>query len=161
MVSDRVRTPKTMPTPSTMPTAVSRVRCALTRRFRRLRPEKRRSFTLPLPSALGLRLQRLDTLQDFILIGVPGLVHHVTVGEEDGPVGGGGGTRVVGHHEYGLIEAGRRLLEQPEHLAPGPRVQVPRRLVGEDDVGAFDQGPRDGHPLLLPTGELVRAMRPA
>src|SRR3954468_20850639 len=110
MVLERVRTPNTMPTPSTMPTAVSRVRCTLARRLRKLRPEKRRSFTLALPSALGLRFERLDALQDLVLVGVPGLVHHPAVGEEDGPVGGSRGARVVGHHEYGLLEAGRRLL---------------------------------------------------
>src|SRR5215210_3411097 len=50
MESERVRTPKTMPTPSTMPTTVSRVRCTLARRFRKLSPAKRLSFTLPWPS---------------------------------------------------------------------------------------------------------------
>src|SRR5215213_3764395 len=37
MVFERVSTPKTIPTPSTIPTAVSRVRCTLARRFRKLR----------------------------------------------------------------------------------------------------------------------------
>ncbi|WP_166174602.1 hypothetical protein [Rubrobacter tropicus] len=45
IVFESVNTPKTMPTPSTMPTAVSSVRCALARRLRRLRPEKRLNFT--------------------------------------------------------------------------------------------------------------------
>ena len=49
IVFERVNTPKTMPTPSTMPTAVSSVRCNLALRFRRLRPEKRFSFTKTSP----------------------------------------------------------------------------------------------------------------
>jgi hypothetical protein len=44
IVSERVRTP------NTRPKAVSRVRCTLARRFRRLSPEKRLSFKLPWPS---------------------------------------------------------------------------------------------------------------
>src|SRR5215217_9078072 len=119
MVLERVRTPNTMPTPSTMPTAVSRVLCTLARKFRKLRPEKRLSFTLSRPSTLRLRFERLDALQDLVLVRVPSLVHHPTIGEEDGPVGGSRGARVVGHHEYGLLEAGRRLLEQPEHIGSG------------------------------------------
>ncbi len=53
IVSERVRTPKTIPTPSTMPTAVSSVRCTLARRLRRLRPEKRLSLT-DLPCSGGI-----------------------------------------------------------------------------------------------------------
>ena len=82
------------------------------------------------------------------------------VGEEDGAVGRGCGARVVGDHEYGLLEAGRRLFQELEHLGAGLRVQVPRRLVGEDDVGSSDQGPRYRDPLLLAARELVRPVRP-
>ena len=39
----------------------------------------------------------------------------------------------------------------------GARVEVAGRLVGEDDLGARDQGAGDGDPLLLPAGELARA----
>src|SRR5687767_11483053 len=105
MVLERVRTPKTIPTPSTMPTVVSKVRCTLARRLRKLRPEKRRSFTLCCPSTLNVRLERPDTLQDLVLVRVPGLVYHPAVREEDGAVGCRGGARVVGDHEYRLLEA--------------------------------------------------------
>ena len=50
------------------------------------------------------------------------------------------------------------LLVQPRqrghHLRPGVAVQIARRLVGQDDAGIVHQRPGDGHPLLLPTGEL-------
>jgi hypothetical protein len=98
MVLERVRTPNTIPTPSTIPTAVSRVRCTLARRFRKLRPEKRLSFTLPRPSALDVRLEHLDTFQDLVLVRVPCLIDHPAVREEDGPVGRRRGARVVGDH---------------------------------------------------------------
>ena len=72
----------------------------------------------------------------------------------------GGGARVVGDHEYGLLEAGRRFSQELEHLGAGLRIEVPRRLVGQDDVGEFDQGSRYGDSLLLATGELVWPVRP-
>src|SRR4029450_2920898 len=122
MVLERVRTPKTMPTPSTMPTAVSRVRWTLARRVLKLSPENACSFTLPWPSPLSVRLQHSDAFQDLVLVRVPGLVYHPAVGEKDGAVGTRRRARVVGNHEYGLLEAGRRLFEQPEHLGSGPRV---------------------------------------
>ncbi len=37
-------------------------------------------------------------------------------------------------------------------------IQVPGRLVGEEDQGAVGQGPCHGHPLLLSPGELGREM---
>jgi hypothetical protein len=49
--------------------------------------------------------------------------------------------------------------KEREELLPGPRVQVPRRLVRVHDLGPADQraGARD--PLLLTAGELVRSVR--
>lgn len=35
-------------------------------------------------------------------------------------------------------------------------IEIPRRLVGEEDSGLLDHRPRDGHALLLPTGEFER-----
>ncbi len=37
----------------------------------------------------------------------------------------------------------------------GLRVQVRRRLVGQDQLGVGDQRPGHGHPLFLPPGDLV------
>ena len=37
----------------------------------------------------------------------------------------------------------------------GVRVEVAGRLVGQQDAGAVDQGPGDGHPLLLSAGKLA------
>ena len=40
-------------------------------------------------------------------------------------------------------------------VAAGRRVEVAGRLVGEDDLRAGDDGPRDGDALLLAAGKLV------
>src|SRR5881409_444446 len=55
------------------------------------------------------------------------------------------------------------LLVQPFHefhdLVRGFRVQVPRRLVREDDVRLIDEGAGDGDPLLLTAGKLRGLLR--
>src|SRR5258706_12086686 len=65
------------------------------------------------------------------------------------------------HRGAGAIDA----IEQP-HDADGRRgVEVPGRLVGEQDQRSVDEGARDRHPLLLSTreltGEAVRLLRQA
>ena len=47
-----------------------------------------------------------------------------------------------------------QLLEHAQDLHAAPGVQVPGRLVGEEELRAVDQRPRDGHALLLAAGEL-------
>ena len=42
------------------------------------------------------------------------------------------------------------------HLPGGDGVQGRHRLIRQDDAGVLGQGPGQGHPLLLPAGELVR-----
>jgi hypothetical protein len=48
-----------------------------------------------------------------------------------------------------------RRAQQPQHLAPGGRVQGAGRLVGEQHGRPGDQRPGDRHPLLLPAGQLA------
>ena len=83
------------------------------------------------------------------------ILHDLTIEEVDDAVGK---TRValrVGHHDNGgafFVEVG----EQVHHLAAIFRVEVARRLVGEDELGVGDHGAGDGHPLLLTARELLR-----
>ena len=49
-----------------------------------------------------------------------------------------------------------QLFQQPHDVVPGALVQVPGRLVGQQHLGLLDQGPGDGHPLLLAAGQLRR-----
>src|SRR6516165_3546683 len=80
------------------------------------------------------------------------------VGEEDDPVGVAGGHRVVGDHDDRLAELAHAAAEQVQDLRTGPGVEVAGGLVGEDDLRPAGQGPRDGDPLLLPAGQLRRAV---
>ena len=65
---------------------------------------------------------------------------------------------VVGDHDDRLAEVVDRAAQQGEHVAPGARVEVAGRLVGEDDGRARDQRARHGDALLLAAGELRRAV---
>src|SRR5215467_7164754 len=80
------------------------------------------------------------------------------VGEKDDPVGVARGRRVVGDHDDGLAELAHAAAEQVQDLRAGAGVEVAGGLVGEDDFRPADQGPRDGDPLLLPAGQLRRAV---
>ena len=78
------------------------------------------------------------------------------VGEDHHVVGVRGGVQVVGDHDHGLPELTDRGPQVPEDLPGGLAVQVARRLVGEDQRRLGHQGAGDGHPLLLPAGQLRR-----
>ena len=91
-------------------------------------------------------------------VGAMDLVDDAAVGEEDDPVGVAGRHRVVGHHHDGLAELAHGLPHEREDLGAGAAVEVPGRLVGEDDLGPAGEGPGHGDALLLAAGELARAV---
>ena len=68
---------------------------------------------------------------------------------------------VVGDHDDGLAELVDGAAEQAQHLAAGARVEVARRLVGEQHGRLGDERPGDGDALLLAAGELGRTVRQA
>src|SRR5437763_5043721 len=61
----------------------------------------------------------------------------------------GGGLRVVRDHDDGLVEAVVHLLKHVQDDGRVLRVEVARRLVGEDECGAVDDGARESDALLL------------
>ena len=67
-----------------------------------------------------------------------------------------GHARIVGDENDGdallLVEP----LEHLEDLLARARIEVPRRLVREEHLGAVDERARDGDALLLAAGELGR-----
>ena len=63
----------------------------------------------------------------------------------------------MGDHHDGLIEAVDRAAQDVEHAGARGRVEVARRLVGEDDGGASGERAGDRDALLLAAGELGRA----
>ena len=62
---------------------------------------------------------------------------------------------VMGCHHYSCTLLGD-ILEQSHDVAGGLRVEISRRLIGDDDLRIVEQGTGDGHTLLFSTGELVR-----
>ena len=70
----------------------------------------------------------------------------------------GGGDGIVRDHGDGLAVHAGGLLQQPQHLAAGPGVQVAGGLVGEHEVGRRREGAGDRHALLLAAGELMRSV---
>ena len=61
---------------------------------------------------------------------------------------------LVRDHDHGRPRAIQRAEERDDALT-GLRVEVPRRLVGEQDARSPDHRPRHGDPLALAAGQLV------
>jgi len=70
-----------------------------------------------------------------------------------------GRDRVVRDHHDGLLGLVDRAAQEGQHLGTGAGVKVAGRLVGEDDLGTAGEGTGDGDALLLPAGQLCRAVR--
>ena len=88
------------------------------------------------------------------------LAHDLAVGEEEHAVGHRGGAGVVGDHHDRLAQLVDRVAELLEDLAARGRVEVARRLVGEDDRRPRDERAGDRDALLLAAGELGGPVRP-
>ena len=65
-----------------------------------------------------------------------------------------GGFGVVGDHHDGLAHVGVEAAHEAQDLLRVLRIQSPRGLIGHQDVGVRDDGPRDGHPLFLAATQL-------
>ena len=65
---------------------------------------------------------------------------------------------VVRHHDDGAPVLLVQFVQQFHNLSTHLRVEVARRLVGEEDFGIADDGTGDGHALALSAGELCRAV---
>ena len=63
--------------------------------------------------------------------------------------------RIVRHQDH-RDPLGVELLEHPQDFDAGVRIEVAGRLVGQEQGGVVDQGPGDGHPLLLAARHLRR-----
>jgi hypothetical protein len=65
---------------------------------------------------------------------------------------------VVGHQHHGHPGFPAQLVDELHQFGAGGGVQIPGRLVEQEDAGLVHQRPGDGHPLLLATGELQGAV---
>ena len=66
--------------------------------------------------------------------------------------------QIVGDIEHGQVPVPLEPVKQVEDLQPDRHVEHGDRLVGEQDVRVGGQGPGDGHPLALATGQLMRML---
>jgi hypothetical protein len=66
------------------------------------------------------------------------------------------GPRVMGDDDHRLALGAIQVAQEPEHLRARARVQVARRLVGQDELGIGEERPGDRDPLLLASRELRR-----
>ncbi len=74
----------------------------------------------------------------------------------DQPVGAFDDAVIVGDHDHRRLVRHRRFLEQLDDHPRRILVEGRGRLVGEDQAGVIDQGPRDRHPLALAAREQPR-----
>src|SRR5271170_4355392 len=86
---------------------------------------------------------------------------HAAAAEDDHAIGLAGDGAVVGDHHDRLPLLAVQAREDVENLAAGLLVQIPCRLIGQNNPRAVHQGPRDGHALALAAAELSRAMAKA
>src|SRR3954451_6678768 len=111
-------------------------------------------------SALPLR-RRVEALhpgEDRLGGWVVDVVDDLPVGEEQRAVGVRRTDRVVGDDDDRLLVLVDAAPQEVQDLAAGPRVEVARGLVGEDDVRPPGHGACARHSLLLATGELARSV---
>jgi hypothetical protein len=89
--------------------------------------------------------------------GVPLVPDDLPVVQGDDPLAPVGHGRVVGD-DHDRPALGDQLVEQGQDLLPGLAVQRPGRLVGQQDQRVVDQPAGDADALLLPAGQLHRAV---
>ena len=85
-------------------------------------------------------------------------VQQLPLDEAADAAGVGCGFRVVGDDDDGLLKVFVQPGQQVHDFPGGFPVQVAGGLIRGDEGGVGDQGPGDGHPLLLAAGELARVV---
>src|SRR5450759_2644333 len=65
---------------------------------------------------------------------------------------------VMRRNKQGNFFFGHDAAENGQDLSSGTTVQIAGGLIGEDQFGLVGQSPGDGHALLLPTRQLIRAV---
>ena len=96
----------------------------------------------------------MQGLQDPVAVRIVHLRHDPPVAQEEHGVRPGRRLSLVSHHDDALVEVIDAGAQDPQDLLGRPRVEVPGRLVGEDDRGAAHDGAGAGRALDLAAGEL-------
>src|SRR5688572_14696385 len=97
------------------------------------------------------RLSECDALRERVASLVGG---DAPVTEHDDPAGMRGDVRFVGYHDHRLALCGERL-EHAHDLRRGSRIEVSRRLVGEENRRHVHECTCDRHALPLAARQLV------
>ena len=92
------------------------------------------------------------------MLGPPLVARDPPVEEVNAAAGPRRERRVVRHEDERRPGPAPEPLERRQDHPPRSAVEVPGRLVGEEESRGRGEGPRQGDPLLLPSGELDRVM---
>ena len=90
-------------------------------------------------------------------IGIAAVGHDLAVADLDDALGMAGHVHVVRDQNDG-VAGGIQLFQDAQHFLAGVRVQRAGRLVGQDDLAAVHQRPRDADALLLAARQLAGAV---
>src|SRR5581483_6144737 len=85
-------------------------------------------------------------------------IDDLSVAHMNDAIADGGCIRVVGDHQDGLSELLIGLPQHVEHYAGILGIEIPCRLIGEDQRRVIDQCACQGDALLLAAGEFARSM---
>src|SRR5512139_309479 len=66
-----------------------------------------------------------------------------------------GRPRIMSHHDDGFAQVAAQLFHEHQHVFGRSAVEIAGGFIGHQQGRVRDQGPRDGHPLLLASGELT------
>jgi hypothetical protein len=61
----------------------------------------------------------------------------------------GHGIGTVGDHDQGFMALPDQIRHEFQNDFTGFHIQVPGGFIGQEDIRVIDQGPYNGHPLLL------------
>src|SRR5207248_2402435 len=107
---------------------------------RRLCPQRLFRVTFS-TSGSPLFAQGLEPVEHLLGRGRLETVDDAPIVEEQHGVGVAGGNGIVGDHDHRLVEVVDGAAQELQQLGARLRVEVPGRLVGEDDLGLAAQGP--------------------
>src|SRR5690242_15684327 len=155
--------PAMIPTPSATPRIVRALRSGLARSPRQASALRRIGSRASAPnhSRLEAKLREAPDKVTGLVVHSPAkvdLVQERSVPHHEDAVCIGGSPRVMRDQHDGLPEPIARVPEQVQDLSAGGVVEVAGRLVRQDDRRFGGQCPGQRDALLLPGGELVRAV---
>ncbi len=84
------------------------------------------------------------------------LLHHPALHKPEHPVGALGDIPGMCYRKQGAPLAADEIIQQVQNGRPGFGIQIPGRLVSQNQIGLVHQGPTERDALLLAAGESIR-----